>query len=223
MGPVTGTSSGAQPPVVVVGAGGHARVLLEVLRCLGRQVLFVTDRSVGLYGTRIGGAEVRGPDECIAELPPGEVELVNGVGSVGVPNARREVYLRLRAQGYLFATLVHPSAVVAEGVAVAAGAQLMAGVVVQPGASIGENTIVNTRVAVDHDCRVGAHVHLAPGVVLSGTVTVGDRSHLGTGAVVIQGVRIGMGALVAAGAVVTRHVPDGARVAGVPARAMAER
>ena len=88
------------------------------------------------------------------------------------------------------------------------------------GTRIKDNAIVNTRAVADHDCRIGAHVHLAPGAVLSGGVIVGNGTHVGTGAGVIQGVRIGKGCLVAAGAAVTVDVEDGAAVAGVPARRM---
>jgi acetyltransferase-like isoleucine patch superfamily enzyme len=83
---------------------------------------------------------------------------------------------------------------------------------------VGHNSIINTRASVDHDCVIGAHVHLAPGVTLSGGVTVGEGTHIGTGAVVIQGMTIGPRAIVGAGAVVVADVPAGAVVLGVPAR-----
>jgi len=98
----------------------------------------------------------------------------------------------------------------------------MAGAVVQAGCVIGSNTIINTRASVDHDSKIGAHVHVAPGVVLSGGVTIYDEAHLGTGAVVIQGVTIGRASVVGAGAVVIRDVSDGAKVVGVPAKVLSQ-
>src|SRR5690606_33329158 len=134
------TSQQSRLPVVVIGAGGHARVLLELLRCLGRQVLFLTDRDAQWHGRRIGEVEVRGADELILELSPDAVRLVNGVGSTAQPRARRDVYSRFVEKGYQFDTLVHPSAVVAQGVQLGTGVQVMAGVVIQPGTRIGQNT-----------------------------------------------------------------------------------
>jgi UDP-perosamine 4-acetyltransferase len=98
------------------------------------------------------------------------------------------------------------------------GVQIMAGTVVQPGSKIGDNTILNTRSSVDHDCEIGAHVHIAPGVTLSGGVRVHDDAHIGAGAVLIQGVEVGASSLVAAGSVVIHAVPANTRVAGMPAR-----
>src|SRR5690606_24784903 len=159
-------------PVVVIGAGGHARVLLDLLRCLGRRVLFMTDREPQSYGRRIGTVEVRGADELVYDLSPTSIRLINGVGSTAQPRARQEVYHRCTERGYQFDTLIHPSAVIASDVVLAAGVQVMAGVVIQSGTRIGENTLLNTNASIDHDCHIGAHVHIAPGVTLSGSVRI---------------------------------------------------
>ena len=201
-------------PHILLAGGGHARVVLEVLRAQGKSVLGVTERDpAGFAG--LPGLECLGDDQAILSRPPDSVLLVNGVGST---RSRRKLFEDFKARGYRFATLVHPSAVVSDSATLGEGAQVMAGAVVQAGAMVGDNAIVNTRACVDHDCRIGAHVHLAPGTVLSGNVTIGDGAHLGTASVVIQGIHIGEDALVAAGAVVLRDVRGAATVMGVPAR-----
>jgi UDP-perosamine 4-acetyltransferase len=145
---------------------------------------------------------------------------VNGLGSVESTAKRAALFQRFKGKGYRFATVVHPSAVVAGDVVLEEGVQVMAGAVIQPGTRVGENTIVNTGAIVDHDCALASHVHVAPGAVLSGGVSIGEGTHVGTGAKIIQGVRVGSHSLVAAGAVVVDPVGERARVFGVPAREM---
>ena len=203
------------PPVVVLGGGGHARVLIDALRLLRVEIAGVVDPA--LAGTVLG-APVLGGDEVLDTLDRTGVRLVNGLGSVGLPGRREELFEHLKGKGFSFASVVHPAAVVAADVELGEGVQVMAGALVQTGSSIGANSIINTRASVDHDCRIGRHVHVAPGVTLSGNVTVGEGSHLGTGATAIQGVTIGAGALIAAGAVVVGEVAAGKKVRGVPAR-----
>lgn len=207
-----------EPPVILVGAGGHALVLLDALSLVHTVVLGLVDSDPSLAGRKVLGYPVLGADTALRAHAPGTVRLVNAIGSVGSMARRRSVFESLRGAGHSFASVLHPSAIVSRHAVAAPGVQIMAGAVVQACASIGENTIVNTGATVDHDCSIGAHVHLAPGVTLSGNVRIGDETHVGAGATVIQGVRIGARCTVAAGAVVLGDVADGTTVAGVPAK-----
>lgn len=209
-------------PVVILGAGGHAKVLLNCLQLHGRQVLGVTTPDTAQHGATFCGVPVLGSDNAIVAYAPTTVALVNGLGSVQCDGRRAVLFAAWKERGYRFASVVHPSAIIAADVVLDEGVQIMAGVVVQPGCRIAENSILNTRVSIDHDVAIGKHVHIAPGCVLSGGVSIGDSSHLGTGCVVIQGVAVGKEVLVAAGAVVVRSVPDGVQVRGVPARKVGE-
>ena len=204
-------------PVIILGSGGHARVLLDVLRQCGVEVLGCTGPGSAPAETPPAGLNYLGSDEAITQAPV-KVRLVNGLGGVGDTAPRRQLFARFKEKGYVFATLVHPSAVVAGDAVLGEGAQVMAGVVLQPGCVLGDNAIVNSGAVIDHDGHIGAHCHVAPGAVLSGAVTLGEGVHVGTGAAVIQGVTIGAGAVVAAGAAVTEDVSAGAKVMGVPAR-----
>jgi UDP-perosamine 4-acetyltransferase len=205
-------------PVVILGGGGHARVVIDALRCAGHTIAGVVDPKAAVADTLPKGVAWLGKD--LSQARPGEVEVAIGVGSldVGERNPRPRLFQEAKAGGFAILSFRHPSAIVAGDVVLGEGVQVMAGAILQPGVRAGVNCILNTGARLDHDCRVGDHVHLAPGVVLSGTVQVGDGSHVGTGAIVIQNIKIGAAAMIAAGAVVTRDVAAGARIAPGPQR-----
>lgn len=205
-------------PLILIGSGGHAGVLIEALRLRGRSILFATDGDEELHGNEVSGVRIEGTDERVLEVPPDSVGLINAVGSVTAPTGRRKVFEKFIERGYRFEQVIHPTAVIATSVELCEGVQVMAGAVIQPSVSIGSNTLINTGACVDHDCVIAAHVHVAPGVTLSGGVHVHDTVHIGTGATVIQGIDIGRKAVVGAGAVVVRNVATGATVVGIPAR-----
>lgn len=205
-------------PVLVIGAGGHAKVLLDTLLIQNVNVVGIVDADAEKIGAQILGISVLGDDSYIKSYSPSEIVLVNGLGYVGTLDLRKQVYMRFKEQGYAFQTVIHPSAVISASAVLEEGVQVMAGAVIQPECKIGRNSIVNTRAALDHDCRIGWHVHIAPGVTLSGSVSVGDGAHIGVGATIIQGRNIGSGALVGAGAVVVNNIADHRKVVGIPAR-----
>jgi UDP-perosamine 4-acetyltransferase len=202
--------------LILVGAGGHARVLLSTLLLGGRRVIGFVDPDME-RGSLLGIPHIGG-DEAVSTYDPGEVLLVNGIGSVAAVSNRLRVYEYFRNGGYSFATVIHPSAVIAPEAELADGVQIMAGAVLQTGCIAEENSIINTGARVDHDCLIRAHAHVAPGAVLSGNVHVGRRAHVGAGVTVIQGVHIGDDSIVGAGAVVVSDVPPSCTVVGVPAR-----
>ena len=193
-------------------------MLIDCRQLAGREILFCTEIASDLYGQTIDGILIKGPDELILDLDMGKVHLANGMGSIGEPIRREEVYERFSKQGFTFTSVVHPSATVAKSVKISDGVQIMANAVAQPGAVIGSNTIINTAATIDHDSQIGAHCHIAPRVAVSGQVVVGRRSHIGTGASVIQAVHIGAGCVVGAGATVVKNLPDGTFAVGTPAK-----
>ena len=210
-------------PVVVIGSGGHASVLMDVLSAAGCSVEGVITLDHKLWGKTFGGVPVLGGDEALDGRDPKAIALANGVGSVRAPTVRARVFEDYRGRGFRFPAIVHPSAVVAPSVELSDGVQIWAGCVVQAGTVLGLDALVNTGARVDHHCVVGDHVHVAPGAILCGEVHVGARSHIGAGAVVIQGIQVGKDVVVGAGATVTAAVPDGLTVVGVPAREVRRR
>ena len=205
-------------PVIILGAGGHAKVLIDILLLNSIKILFATDPDPLKMDQAILEIPIMGGDDEVMKYPFESVHLVNGVGSICVSPLRRQLFERCKSLGYQFSNVIHSSAIVSSVVVMNEGTQIMAGVVVQAGCFIGRNTIINTHATVDHDCHIGDHTHIAPGVTLSGGVKIGENSHIGAGATVLQGIEIGRDCLVAAGAVVIRDIPDGAIMAGIPAK-----
>ena len=157
-------------------------------------------------------------DSQVLQHNAAEVALVNGIGSLPQQTFRRDVFEHFTEKGFDFPAVVHPSAIVAQSVKLQAGVQVMAGAVINPESHIAQNTIVNTRCTVDHDCNIGQHNHLAPGATLSGGVTTGQNVHIGTGASVIQSITVHDNSIVGAGATVTQDVPKDSIV--YPARSV---
>lgn len=202
-------------PVIIIGGGGHAKVLLEILRIMSIKVIGVTEKEQGNCKIDL---PFLGQDEIIFSYLPEELLLVNGIGSTGDNNIRKKVYDRFTSVGYEFMTLVHPSAIIAKDVVLNKGVQVMAGGIIQPGSFIGENTIINTKASIDHDCIVGKNIHIAPGVTISGNVRIAEDVHIGTGATIIQNVSIDKSSIVGAGSVVTKDIGSRKTVVGVPAK-----
>lgn len=205
-------------PVIIIGGGGHAKVLIDALIKQNIIILGITETDNNSSNKFILGIPNIGKDKLITDYSPQEVSLVNGVGSISSTKKREEIYTNFKKLGYRFASIVHPSVIIGKDVMLKEGVQLMAGVIIQSGSIIGENTIVNTKASIDHDCIIGSHVHIAPGVTISGGVKIGDNTHVGTGATIIQGLQVGNDSLVAAGAVIVNDIPNNVKVVGVPAK-----
>ncbi|WP_161972324.1 acetyltransferase [Glaciihabitans arcticus] len=204
-----------KPTVVMLGAGGHAGVLLEIL--LEQGIPLEGYIAPSAEGSRLGNVPWLGPDAALDGLDAASVSLVNGLGLAKASTARGTVFENARALGFTFLTIVDATAIVKASADLGEGAQVLAGAIVGTGARIGADTIINTGAIVDHDCVVGPHAHIATGAALAGGVTVGAGSHIGLGARVIQGITVGSGSTIGAGAVVLSDVADRSTAVGVPA------
>lgn len=208
-------------PFVLLGAGGHAKVLLALTTALRLDVRGVCDPKLAQQNAaQWKGLPVLGDDDALHALNPAEYALILGVGQVVRQDGRRRLYEICRRRGFTFPPLVHPAAWVACDARLSQGVQIMAGAVVQTDCHIGENTIVNTRSSLDHDCEVGSHVHVAPGATLCGNVQVGDDAFIAAGATILQGVRVGDGAIVGAGSTLRRNLTAGACAVGSDTRVL---
>ncbi len=202
-------------PVLVIGGGGHAAVVIDALRAQGMDIVGALDADEKLHGARNLDIRILGGDDLLADWPPEDVELANGLGGVNDLRPRTAIFMKHCETGYRFASVLHPSTVIGANCSLGK-AQIMAGAVLQPRSDIGENTVINTNASVDHDCAIGGHAHVAPGAMLGGGVSVGTEALIGIGASILPNVKIGAHAIVAAGATVVADVPDDTTVAARP-------
>ena len=204
--------------VVIIGAGGHGRVVLDILRAQGRfQPVGFVDADTRLAGTKVGGVTVLGPANLLPKLRQ-QQRVGHAIVAIGDNRTRQRYLAELEAEGFELVSAIHPTAFVSPT------ATLGRNVVVGPQAAVitearlGDAVIINTGSIVEHECELAEGVHVAPGACLAGRVRVGAFAFIGIGAQVIQCLAVGEGATVGAVAVVLADVPDGATAVGVPAR-----
>ena len=192
-------------PLIILGSGGHAGVLIEILSHYKFEVLGLVDPNKRV-GEKVFGLEVIAGDVMEEDFSTDSILLINGIGSLPDNQKRMNIAKDMRSRGFEFASVIHPSATLSKSCSISEGAQVMAGSVIQHNVSIGIDTIINTGTLIDHECKIGNNCHAAPGSVLSGNVNIGDKVHIGTGSTIIQGITIGEGCIVAPGSVVYKDL-----------------
>ncbi len=192
--------------IVIIGAGGQGRVCTDIARLMGyAEILFLDDGDAPNAAGKVNEY-------------PRYLECADFFVAIGNGAVRRRLQTMLEENGASVATLIHPSAVVAQDVSVGRGTVIMAGAVINPGATVGCGTIINTCASVDHDCRVGDYIHIAVGARICGTVHLEDDSWIGAGAVIVQDLSVCAGCMIGAGAVVVKSITEKGTYLGVPAR-----
>lgn len=193
-------------PAVLYGAGGHCKVVIDILEALGISIDYVVD------------------DNPIADnllkykLLKADTSYDQAIVTIGNCQIRKKVVNRLQVKKYLKA--IHPSAVVSPNSTIGEGSVVMQGAIIQSCAEIGKHSIINSGASIDHECHIGDFVHIAPGATLSGNVEVGECSWIGVGACVKQGIKIGKNCMIGAGSVVVKDIPDDVVAYGNPCRVM---
>lgn len=195
-------------PLLIIGAGGHASVLVDMLRQQKREIIGLVSPMLESKSKVFDGIEHFKSDGDVLKFDNQSVKLVNGIGSLPGNNLRAEIYSKFKALGYQFETIVASNSIVSEYVELAEGVQIFNGAIVQTNTIIGTNSIINTGAIVEHDCAIGGNNHIAPGVTLSGHVTTSEHVHVSTGATIIQNVKIGANSVVSAGATLTKDLGE---------------
>ena len=197
--------------IIMIGGGGHARVLISTLAENGKKIEGITVAEQEKVGQTVLGCSVIGTDDVLSQYPPDRVNLVNGIGYIGKEKIRQKVFKHFKKLGYTFEKVIHPSAMIAKDVQIGEGVQAMAGSIVQVASVLNENCIINTNTSIDHDCAVGTDVHIAPGVTVCGTVQIGSGTFIGAGSTLGPNINIGRNCFIGAGSVVLDDVDDETR------------
>jgi sugar O-acyltransferase (sialic acid O-acetyltransferase NeuD family) len=203
---------------LIVGAGGHGRVVLDILAQMGTQeTVGFLDSNAALQGRRVDGVPVHGSMRELAEVRD-RLGVECAVVAIGDNGVRRAFADQLEHAGIELVNAIHPSANVARNASLGRNIVIAAGALVCAHCQIGDSVILNTGCIVDHESLIGTATHVCPGARLAGRVTVESGAFVGIGATVIQSIRVGYEAVVGAGAVVIRDVAPMSTVVGVPAR-----
>lgn len=198
--------------LIIIGAGGHGRVIADIAQKLGvyDSIVFLDDgdakESMGL--PVVGKA-------CDVEKYVGKADVFVAIGNSKVRGMFIE---RLLSLGANVPTLIHPSAVIGACVEIGAGTAVMAGAVINPCSTLGEGVILNTCSSIDHDCVIGDYCHIAVGVHVAGTVRIGENVWLGAGAIIKNNVEICPDCIIGAGGVVVKDITESGTYVGVPAK-----
>lgn len=203
---------------IIVGCGGHGRVVLDILRQAGAyEPAGFVDSDPSTHGRRIDGIKVLGHPDDLVSLGAA-LAVTRVIVAIGDNGVRREFADRFATQGFELVNAIHPSANLAANVSLGRNTVVAAGVLVGAHGQIGDSVILNTGCIVDHETLIGTATHVCPGAKIAGRVIIESGAFIGIGSTVIQSVRIGCEAIVGAGAVVIADVAPMSTVVGVPAR-----
>lgn len=233
--------------VIVVGTGGHSKVVIEIIEAVGLYKIiglvddFAKKGDLFLGYKIIGGIDVikdlkadtqpasdRSPDKlerALGQQALADQSIDAGIVAIGDNYNRSQVAARILNlnPSFKFFSAIHPSAVVSKRAAIGSGSVVMAGAVVNCDAKIGIHVVINTKSSVDHDCEIGDFASVAPGATLGGYVNLGRSATVSVGAIVGRKVKIGENSLIGAGSVVLSDIPANKLAYGVPAKAVKDR
>jgi len=177
----------------LIGASGHAKVIMDILKSQGIEVDALYDENENITG--LLGKPVLHHKNFATPL----------IISIGNNKIRKQLAERLNME---YGTAIHSSAIISPFAAIGEGTVVMQGTIIQSCATISKHCIINTGATVDHDCELQDYVHISPNSTLCGNVFVGEGTHIGAGSVILPGVKIGKWCVIGAGSVVAKDIPD---------------
>ena len=195
-------------PLVIIGAGGHASVLLDILKQQKRNIIAYVSPETAANKGLFAGIKHLQKDEDISQFTPEQIELINGIGHMPKSQLRAKIYQKFSNLGYQFSGVIADSAIISSKATVASCAQVLAGAIVQVGCVIGANSIINTGAIIEHDTLIEANVHMAPKTLVCGTSKIGQACFVGAGATIINNINVGEHSVIAAGTCIVKNMPS---------------
>jgi sugar O-acyltransferase (sialic acid O-acetyltransferase NeuD family) len=205
--------------ILLIGGGGHCRSVLNSIKKLGNYNIVGILDTEDKVGKGIDGIKIIGTDEKMECLFfSGVKNAVITVGSIGNTGLRTELYNKLKGIGFNLPIIIDKTAIVDDNTILKEGIFVGKGAIINAGTTIEKCSIINSRAIVEHDCKIGEFVHLAPGSVLCGGVKIGDNTHIGANTTIIQGIEIGDNTLIGAGSVVVKDTGSFKKAYGNPCK-----
>jgi len=192
---------------IVLGGGGHARVLLDTVLKAKYRSIGIIDRAIP-PGKKILDVEVIGTESLLSKGLNDSSDLFIGIGFHPKNNERQSAFSRLKKMGLNVCGVLSPQSYISKESKLGEGVHVLTNSIIHSGVIIGANSIINTKSSVDHDSIIGKNCHLAPGAIICGNCSIGEGVYIGAGAVVINNITIGSNCLIAAGATVFKDLPD---------------
>jgi acetyltransferase EpsM len=206
---------------VLIGAGGHAKVILDILEENKETVIGLIDDNSLLQELR--GYPILGNINYVPYLLEKYKENLKFIISIGDNKVREKISARLNSLKVTFGKAIHPSAVVSSNAFIGEGTVVMPNAVINSSAYVGKHVIINSGAIIEHDCLVEDYAHVSPGATLAGNVQIGRLAHVGTGANILPNIAIGNDSIIGAGAVVTQPIPESVVAVGIPAKVIKRR
>lgn len=198
-------------PIVLFGAGGHSKVVLEAVTKAKKSIAYLLDSDATKNNQFLLGYEIKIYKEGV------DLSAFEFIVTIGNDKVRKKWYEEL-SQRASAGIIIHPTAVVTDFCQIGAGTVVLGNANINPDTTVGENVIINTGAIVEHDCHIGNHVHIAPNATLCGGVIVGESTLIGANATILPGRKIGNNVVVGAGSVITEDIPNNAVVVGNPGK-----
>ncbi|MBZ4644152.1 MAG: acetyltransferase [Deferribacteraceae bacterium] len=216
----------AQSDVLLLGAGGHAKVIIETIQNYHNEftIIGITEKDESKKHQKILGIPVIGTDDVLQELyDNGLRKIFISIGMIGNYRPRAYLYNLVKDIGFECINVIHGTSILSKHIVLGQGNAILAGVIINTEVKIGNNCIINTGSIIEHECSIGNNIHIAPGAKICGQVSIDDNCMIGVGANIIQGIHIGQNSIIGAGSVVTTDIPPNSIAVGVPAKIIRKR
>lgn len=195
-------------PIVLIGGGGHASVLADILLRQGRTIAaLIAPEDISRRAIFSGITQLFNDDD-ILNFQTNEVALVNGIGITPRSKLRQKVNDYYLSRGYKFTSVISDDALVSDYASIGEGVQILPKAIIQAGAEIGQHSIINSAAVIEHDTRIGEYSHIAPGAIICGDVSIGNNAYIGAGANIIHSLKLADQIIVGAGTTITKNISD---------------